>query len=225
MYVRQVLASLLVGGILGYAALISGFIITSAVAAAVLSYLGVRWVWATIARTRYWLSRGTEGVYQESCPNCQRQRYRVSGDWILTCHKCGWKPGWPVIRWVTRSVPGVQFRRSLSQPGAFVAGVSITVLLYAPSQSTGSSSPSLPSISWGGGNLPSVEQVAIFGIAILLLIVMILWALRPRQYYCKNCGQDLGRGDPLDHCPKCGSNRFTNEDPGVGEKVRVERVE
>lgn len=225
MYARQVIGSLALSLGVGYLSLVGGYPGIAAVAAIALSYLVVRWTWASYHRTRYWLFRGTKGVYSEYCPNCERDRYRLSGDWILACHKCGWKPGVPVLRWVARSVPAIQFRRSATRIGAFVAGIAITVLLFSRSQAAGSPSFHLPSVSSVTSVLPSIEQVLLLGVLVLSLAVAILWALRPRQHYCKNCGQDLGRGDPPERCPKCGSNRFTNEDPGVGEKVRVERVE
>lgn len=220
MYTRQVIGSLVVSLGFGYLSLISGYNGIAVMAVVVLSYLVIRWVWATLHRTRYWLSRGTEGIYTEYCPNCEQDRYRVSGDWILTCHKCGWKPGLPVLRWIVRSVPAVQFRRSVSRTGAFAAGASLSVLLTT--QPRGASSFGLPTVSPSNPNLPSVEQVALLGVIVLAFIAAILWAMWPRQYYCANCGQDLGRGDPPESCPKCGSNRFTNEDPGVGKKLRID---
>lgn len=225
MYTKQVVGSLAVSLGIGYLSFASGSTGIAVIAAVALSYFIIRWIWATYHRTRYWLSRGTEGIYSENCPDCERSRYRVSGDWILKCHKCGWKPGVPVLRWIARSVPAIQFQRSVSGTGAFVAGASIATLLFSRPQTTGDPSLRPTTISVATPNLPGFEQLALFGILVLLLIGAILWAMRPRQYYCRNCGQDLGRGDPPDKCPKCGSNRFTNDDPGVGEKVRVEQVE
>lgn len=225
MYTRQVIGSLVVSLGVGAVVFTSGYAALAVLAAVSLTYLVLRWGWATYQRTRYWLSRGTDGVYTEYCPNCNRSRYRISGDWILECRQCGWKPGRPGVRWLTRSVPAIQLRRSMSRMGAFAAGVSITILLAA--RPTGGGSPTLnfPVVSVDVPSLPSGEQLAIFGVLVVALIIAILWALRPRQYYCRGCGQDLGRGDPPERCPKCGSNRFTHEDPGVGKKLRIERVE
>jgi hypothetical protein len=38
------------------------------------------------------------------------------------------------------------------------------------------------------------------------------------DYYCSNCGQYLGISRKT--CDRCGSNRWTTEDPGVGIKIR-----
>jgi len=225
MYTRQIIGSLVLSLGIGYLSLASGYTGTAAVAAIALSYFLLRWSWASFHRTRYWLSHGTKGVYTDYCPDCERNRHRISGDWILKCHKCGWKPGLPVLRWFVRSVPAIQFRRSVSRVGAFTAGISITVLLSSRPLSAEGPTLRLTTVSLAIPNLPSLDQVALFGLLVLSLIIAILWAMRPKQYYCRNCGQDLGRGEPPDRCPKCGSNRFTNEDPGVGEKVRVEQVE
>lgn len=224
MYTRQVIGSLAVSLGVGYLSLSFGYTGIVTIAAIALSYLVVRWSLASYYRIRYWLSRETQGVYSEYCPNCEGTRYRVSGDWILTCKKCGWRPGYIGLRWITRSEPAIQFRRSVSRIGAFVAGVAITVLLSSQPQATSTPSFGSPSVSAVIPNFPNNEQVALFGVLVLSLAFAILWALRPRQYYCKNCGQDLGRGDPPEKCPKCGSNRFTTEDPGVGKKVRLEQV-
>lgn len=224
MYIWQVAAALtgaLVGGYLGFSL---GFSTQGIIAAAALSYLVVRWVLAVIQRTRYWLSRGTRGVYSEYCPNCEQQRHRMAGDWILTCRRCGWKSGKPVLRWLVQSVPAIQFKRSVSRTGAFVAGAAIAALVLSPTRQATAPSPS-PSVFPGLPSLPSSGQIVGFGAALLILVAVIIWIMRPRQYYCRNCGQDLGRGDPPEACPKCGSNRFTTDDPGVGKKRRVEQLD
>ena len=210
MYIRQVIGSIIAGCLAAFLSFGVGFELVTAVAVGILIALGIRWIWATFGRTRYWLDRGTNGVYQEECPNCHSRRYRVGGDWILTCHRCGWKPGWPVIRWLTRSVPAIQFRRSVSRIEAVVAFVGAVVLGL-------SLSDSIPV-------LPSFEEILIAaGIAIVAL-ALLLWGLFFRKTYCRNCGQYLGRGKPPGNCPRCGSNRFSHQDPGVGKKVRVEQM-
>lgn len=203
----------------------SGSSVPISILVAILAFFLIRWLWATFHRTRYWLSRGTKGIHSEYCPNCQRNRYRTSGDWILKCHKCGWVSGLSVLRWGYRSVPAIQFKRSVSKFGAFAVGFGTAILFNSPPTSMSAWSVQFPSPSLGPINLPSVEQFVLALIIILILGAAILWAMRPRQYFCQNCGQDLGRGNPPEHCPKCGSNRFTNEDPGVGEKVRVQHVD
>lgn len=106
-----------------------------------------------------------------------------------------------------------------------VAGGSVTIPLISGPAGVSRSPLETPTLALQVPNLPSSEEFAIFGLLLLGLIIAILWALRPRQYYCRNRGQDLGRGDPPDRCPKCNSNRFTHEDPGVGEKLRIEQVD
>lgn len=221
MYTRQVLGAAAVSLAVGYLSLVFGYTGVAVLSAVALTYLFARWSWAAYHRTRYWLGRGTRGVHAEECPNCNRSRYRLSGDWMLKCHTCGWTPGIPVLRWFRRSVPARQFRRSMSVAGAFIAGAAMATLLSAQPQTT-ASVPRAPTVALP---FPSADQIMTAGAAVLLLVIAVLWALRPRQYYCRNCGQDLGRGDPPDACPKCGSNRFTHEDPGVGEKVRVEKID
>lgn len=43
-----------------------------------------------------------------------------------------------------------------------------------------------------------------------------------QQWYCSACGQKVGQGEKPDRCQRCGSNRLTTNDPGAGQKVRVE---
>ena len=222
MYTRQVLGSLVVAGVVGYVSLVSGTQIVAVLSIAVVSFFAVRWTWATVGRTQYWVSRGTKGVYHEHCPDCRSRRYRTSGDWILTCHKCGWKPGLPIVRWVTRSVPGIQFRRSVTRTEAFVAGVFSTVLLLRPPHSLALPRVGVQSPEFGLPAFPSGQEVLLSLVVLFMVVVAVLLALRPRKTYCANCGQYLGRGEPDENCGKCGSNRFTHEDPGVGEKMRIE---
>lgn len=93
-----------------------------------LGYVTARTSLATIGRTRYWYRRGTRHIFSRSCPECGHYVYRVSGDWILTCHRCGWRAGWPIVRWVTQSVPSRQLRRSASSGRLLTAGVAIIVI-------------------------------------------------------------------------------------------------
>jgi uncharacterized protein YkwD len=101
-----------------------GYAIGTAVAIAVVTYICVRWAIAWAYRVRYWYGRGTQGVYYESCPDCDARRYRAEGDWILQCHTCGWKPGVMGLRWLTRSVPSIQLRRT-------VVGLNLIVVVVA----------------------------------------------------------------------------------------------
>jgi len=213
MYLRQLTVSLVVGLLILFAALTSGFGPIAALAVGGLAVIGLRVGWATIGRSRYWLSRNTKSTYKSRCPNCNRYRYRIAGDWILTCKRCGWKVGWPVARWVTKSVPAIQFQRSVSKPEAFAAGVFVTIFLYArPASISGPAiSFTLPALTF-----PFTLENIVAGLLGLVMFVAIMTiALVPRRKYCKDCGQDLGRRPEEDHCPRCGCNRFTTQDPGV----------
>jgi len=222
MYTKQIIGSVGVGAIVGFLFLRAGYPSIAVVGALAVGYFISRWIWATVQRTRYWLSRGSRQYNSRECPNCNRKRHRMSGDWILTCHKCGWKPGFPILRWAFHSLPVIQFRQSVSNLSAFVVGVSLTLLLTSQPDIVSSPTIHVPNLSVNLPNLPSFEQVVFAATMVVIMIGLALWMLRPQQYYCKACGQDLGRGDPPDCCPKCGSNRFTNEDPGVGEKIRID---
>ncbi|WP_415380449.1 CAP domain-containing protein [Halosimplex sp. TS25] len=105
-----------------------GFSLVTAILLGICVYTGIRWVIAWLYRIRYWHTRGTRGIYDEQCPNCDAYRYRQGGDWILRCHRCGWKPGWPVVRWFTRSVPLLQLKRTVVGPKLFVAVVSLALI-------------------------------------------------------------------------------------------------
>lgn len=217
MYMKQVLLSAFAAFGITTVAVLSGLPLYPAIAILGLSFILSRWTLSTFGRTRYWLDRGTGGVYTARCPNCNSNRYRLSGDWILTCRSCGWKPGFPVLRWFTQSVPAIQFRRSIDPLGSFLVGVLLTFLVTNWPKTVRP-----PSLTIQYPTFPELEQV-VQALAVLILMSILVWlALRPRDTYCRNCGQYLGRGKPEEVCPKCGSNRFTHEDPGVGLKIRTE---
>lgn len=96
-----------------------------------LGYVGTRIFFATLFRTEYWLRRGSARFNRKRCPNCNRQRHRLSGDWYLECRRCGWKVGLPVIRWLVHSVPSVQLRRSFGPVRIAVIAIAI-VLIVGP---------------------------------------------------------------------------------------------
>ena len=56
---------------------------------------------------------------------------------------------------------------------------------------------------------------------VILMPGAFLLYLTWRKWYCAQCGQYLGQGDRPGRCRRCGSNRATNKDPGVGDAVRV----
>lgn len=37
----------------------------------------------------------------DHCQDCGQRIWRLSGDWLLQCHRCGWTEGYPVLRYVT----------------------------------------------------------------------------------------------------------------------------
>lgn len=85
-----------------------------AIGIAISTYIAVRATVTWLLRTKYWIHR--EGHTAHSCPNCGHYIHRLAGDWVRTCRRCGWQAGWPVVRWVTASVPAVQLRRTLHDP-------------------------------------------------------------------------------------------------------------
>lgn len=94
-----------------------------------LGYVGTRILFATVYRTKHWFPRGTRGFYYRQCPNCNRDRYRKSGDWILRCHRCGWVVGLPALRWLIHSVPSVQLRRSIGLLRIAVIVVAVALIV------------------------------------------------------------------------------------------------
>lgn len=75
-------------------------------------------------------------------------------------------------------------------------------------------------VFWGASELDSDSGMG-FGGMLVVLGVMILY-LGADNWYCQNCGQQLGKRKPR-KCGRCGSNRMQQRDPGVGEAVRVKR--
>jgi len=98
-----------------------------AVAAAIVAYAAVRWLLAWAYRTRFWVRRGGRG-HRVECPNCHARRHRIGGDWLLQCKRCGWKAGLPVLRWVTRSVPARQLRRTVVGPKLVLVVIAVAVI-------------------------------------------------------------------------------------------------
>lgn len=111
MYWRQIIVAawVAVGG--GWYAWTTGETLGTTLVIGVLGYLGVRLLLAWIGRTRYWYQHS--GYESHTCPTCGLYISRVRRDWILTCHRCGWRPGLPGLRWLTRSVPSRQLQRTV----------------------------------------------------------------------------------------------------------------
>jgi len=129
MYPRQIIASGAVGAVAGYAFFWAGSSGFHAFLIAVTGFIITRWLLATIFRAQYWYHRGTRGAYEPHCPSCRERRWRTSEDWILRCYKCGWKPGLPIIRWLTHNVVSRQAQRSLSLGKVLTVGACLVIIL------------------------------------------------------------------------------------------------
>lgn len=127
-YWRQIILAITIGVTAAYLASERTTLLI-AIGVGLLTFVSIRVIFATVARTRYWLPRGTRSIYSISCPKCGQYIYRMSGDWILKCHQCGWTAGYPVIRWVTESVPSRQFIRSMTAPYLLITLLATGVLL------------------------------------------------------------------------------------------------
>lgn len=128
MYWGQVAAALAVAVGVAYGLASTGRPPIVVLARAVIAYSVVRWLIAWVYRTRYWHARGTSHAHRQECPNCHAQRHRIGGDWILQCKKCGWKAGLPVLRWLTRSVPARQLRRTVAGPKLVIVVIAVAVI-------------------------------------------------------------------------------------------------
>jgi len=129
-----------------------GLDLVTAVAGGAVVYVLLRTLLATLFRTRYWLRRGTRGAYWQRCGDCGQQVHRVSGDWILTCHRCGWTVGRPLVRWVRYSVPARQFQRSISWSRLLVVVVAAAAVGIAPAIG------SVPATDAAAGSSPEVTD-------------------------------------------------------------------
>lgn len=132
MYWRQAIASAFLAAGAGYIVYTQrgNPLVSAGVVIAV--YVSLRVFIATLFRTRYWLDRGGHQSQSRSCSNCGQYIRRQSGDWILRCKQCGWTVSYPFVRWLTHSVPVVQFRRSLGLSRLGVLALSLIVVVSAP---------------------------------------------------------------------------------------------
>jgi uncharacterized protein YkwD len=138
-----------------------GYSPTQSIAAGVLVYFAVRWFIAWMFRVQYWYRRGTRGIYTQSCANCGRYIHRKGDDWIITCHRCGWKAGLPITRWFTKSVPSIQLRRTVDGPQlvvVFIAAAVVVAGVPASLQDGGGSIDSSPSRINNGGSQSGVQD-------------------------------------------------------------------
>ncbi len=127
------------------------------VAAAVLAYLAARWTLGWLARTRDWVRY--ESRRSQRCPECGQRIRLLAGDWILTCHRCGWRAGKPGLRWLTRSVPAQQLKRTVRGPTVVVAVAAAVVL-------AGLLVPAVPAVVSEDGQ-PVVDGVEAVGSVVL----------------------------------------------------------
>jgi len=114
-------------------------------------YLVAAWTAHAVERTCRYL--GHSSPHGRSCPGCGRYVSRRAGDWILTCHRCGWRAGWPGLRWVTRSLPARQLRDEISGLGV-VAGA-VAIVLVAGVSIPAVAVPALPNVT-----APAVPNVS-----------------------------------------------------------------
>lgn len=115
MYWAQIAVSLAVALFSAYITLRFGDSGVLAAIIGVFAYLLIRWAIAWLYRIRFWYSIDRKDR-SRSCPDCSGYIYRQSGDWLLQCKRCGWTEGWPIVRWITHSVPARQLRRTVVGP-------------------------------------------------------------------------------------------------------------
>lgn len=75
-----------------------------------------------------------------------------------------------------------------------------------------------------GSFLDFNPDIVIAGIVLAVFGVLVssIDSEENQEWYCAACGQYLGEGQQPNGCTRCGSNRVTTEDPGVGQAVRVQ---
>lgn len=110
----QVLLSAAAAVLTGYVTYLQSFGLVGSVSISVITYICLRWVIAWLFRMQYWYKR--DGIHSTHCGNCGQYIYRLSGDFIPQCKRCGEKQGFPVTRLFTRSVAAVQLRRTVYGP-------------------------------------------------------------------------------------------------------------
>jgi len=123
---------------------ISAAVITSgsfAFSIGLIVFVVTRYSLAVVGRTRYWYYRGGRQRYH--CPNCNKARRRLSGDWIMRCRSCGWTPGIPGLRLLTRGAHIGAMRHSITIPLLVVVLLAFALPVFQAGLlgvSTGSSS-------------------------------------------------------------------------------------
>lgn len=77
-------------------------------------------------------------------------------------------------------------------------------------------------LAWLGSSIENGDSLLGLGGALVAIGFAVLYVLAD-YYYCRNCGQRLGKLNKPRKCGRCDSNRIQKGDPGVGEAVRVKR--
>lgn len=106
----------------------SSYGVFTSLAAGIVGYILARWAIAWVFRTRHWTNR--DGTATRRCPSCDQSIYRVRGDFVLECKRCGWKPMVPGLRLLTHSVATKQLRRTVYGPALVVVLLLSGGILY-----------------------------------------------------------------------------------------------
>jgi len=115
--------------IVGYLLFIESYSLRYALLAPVIFIISI-WIFEAVGRTRHYLKK--RGRYGQTCPDCGGYVKRQPEDYILTCYRCGWKQGIPLIRWAINSVASKQVRRTVSLQGGVVIIICIFMIWASP---------------------------------------------------------------------------------------------
>lgn len=107
-----------------YVYLSTGIVTSSAIAA--ITFIIVRWTFSIYYRIKYHVHFADKR--STKCRGCRKRIWKIKGDWMLECKECGWKPGWPVLRWLLHSVPARQFRRTLASPSLIIVLIAVALI-------------------------------------------------------------------------------------------------
>lgn len=118
MYWGQIAGATVVGLVVAGLLFDFGYGSFASLSVGVIAFMGTRWLFAWGFRTRYWLGR--DGAKSTTCPSCNQYIYRLRGDIVLECKRCGWKPLVPGLRLLTHSVPVKQLKRTVLGPGLII---------------------------------------------------------------------------------------------------------
>lgn len=167
---QALLAAAFALGAATYLVSVRGVGLTVSLAIALLVYAGVRVLLGTYYRSRYWYPR--PGRNTRECRRCGRRISRRGGDLVTKCYhrinqhhanpkpeqECGWIPGWPGTRLLTRSVVARQFLRSITWQRLGVIALAGLLLVTPISISAGGAFGGASATSAGAG--PTATPVA-----------------------------------------------------------------